>query len=71
MSDCHKKSEFIHGRATPEQLRRVQTHCDRLGVSVGARLLELFRLDILSHHHFDLGIDVGPVRKPKAMRAAA
>lgn len=71
MADLHKKSNLLGVKATPETHRRIHAHCDRLGVSLGARVLELLRLDILTHHHFDLQIEVGPTRKPKGMKAAA
>ncbi len=70
MTETHKKSEHVRTRATPTQQENIATHCMRMGCSVGSRILELFRQDILAHHHFDLQIEVGPVRRPKARRVA-
>jgi hypothetical protein len=52
-------------RVSPEQKRRIDKHCERLDISLGARILELIRLDILAHSHFDIQIEVGPVRRPR------
>lgn len=68
--DPHKKSEHLRARATPIQTQHIAAHCARIKSSMGARILELLRQDIIAHHHFDLQIEVGPVRKPKARRAA-
>lgn len=70
MDEAHKKSEYLRARATPTQIRRIASHCGLLGRSVGARILELMRQDILAHQHFELQIEVGPTRKPKTRRAA-
>lgn len=65
MTETHKKSERLRANATPTQMSRILAHCGRLQVSMGSRILELMRQDILAHHHFDLQIEVGPTRKPR------
>jgi len=62
------KTEYIRARATPQQWHRISKHCTRLGCSMGSRILELLRQDILAHHHFDLGIDVGNIRRPRGWK---
>ena len=69
MTEAHKKSERLRANATPTQINRILTHCLRLNVSMGSRILELMRQDIVAHHHFDLQIEVGPTRKPRARAA--
>lgn len=65
MSESHKKCQRLGPRVTPTQAKYIATHCGRLGRSVGARILELLRQDIVTHHHFDIQIEVGPTRKPR------
>lgn len=65
MTETHKKSEYVRTRATPTQQQHINAHCGRIGCSVGSRILELLRQDILAHHHFDIQIEVGPIRKPR------
>lgn len=59
------KSEFIRARASTEQFRRIHAHCRRLNVSMGSRVLELLRRDIIAHSHFDLSYELGSTRKPR------
>lgn len=68
--DPHKKSEHLRARATPIQTKHIASHCARIKSSIGGRILELLRQDILAHHHWDLQIEVGPTRRPKVRRAA-
>lgn len=65
--DPHKKSEWIHVKASPKQKHSIETHCSRIGDSMAAHILELLRRDVIAHGHFDLSFELGPVRRPRRL----
>jgi len=69
MSDPHKKSEWIHVKASPTQKANIEAHCFRLRESMAARILELLRRDVIAHQHFDITFELGAVRHPRRAHA--